>query len=94
MLFLIFIPTFIIAYAIPFLATIYSKTNARKWIFYWVSLFLANLIVKPILCFLFGPNGGSVLFLVTATVLVWISSNKRVQILIDILDTFFKKIKA
>ena len=78
LLFLIFIPTFVIAYLIPFLATIYSRSNAKKWIFYWLSLILANLILRPILNFCFGAYFGAILFLVTAAALIYLSNNERV----------------
>lgn len=78
LLFLIFIPTFLIAYVLPLLATIYSKENARKWIFYWIMILIANLILKPTLKFIFGAYGGSFLFLVACISLLYISSNEKV----------------
>lgn len=83
-LFLIFVPTFLIAYLIPFLATIYSKSNAKKWIFYWVSILLASFILRPILTFCFGAYGGAFLFLVAAAGLIFVSSNEKVIIFLKI----------
>lgn len=74
-LFLIFLPTLLVAYVIPFLATIYSRNNAKKWIFYWISIFLASIVLRPILTFCFGAYGGAFLFLVTAAGLIFVSSN-------------------
>lgn len=80
MLFLIFVPTFVVAYLVPFLATIYSKSNAKKWIFYWVSIILANLLLRPILNFIFGAYAGALLFLVAAVGLIYASNNERVTV--------------
>ena len=74
-LFLIFLPTFLVAYLIPFIATVYSRSNAKKWIFYWVSILLASFILRPVLTFCFGAYGGAFLFLVTAAGLLFVSSN-------------------
>ena len=80
LLFLIFIPIFIVAYLIPFLATLYSKTNAKKWIFYWLSLLAANILLRPLLNLICSPYIASFLFLVVAAILVYISSNEKVPI--------------
>jgi type II secretory pathway component PulF len=80
LLFLIFIPTFLVAYVIPFLATIYSRHNAKKWIFYWIAIILASLVLRPLLTFIFGAYGGAFLFLVTAAGLLYVSSNEKVQL--------------
>lgn len=77
-LFLLFVPTFVVAYLIPFLATVYSKVSARKWIFYWIALIAAELILRPVLTFIFGAYGGSFLFLVVSAALVYLSNNERV----------------
>ena len=74
-LFLLFVPTFLVAYLIPFLATVYSKVSARKWIFYWIALIAAELVLRPVLTFIFGAYGGSFLFLVVAAALVYLSNN-------------------
>jgi len=80
LLFLIFVPTFIFAYLVPFLATLYSKHNAKKWIFYWLSLLVANYLLRPLLNFIFSPYSAAFLFLVVAILLVCISSNEKVLI--------------
>lgn len=77
-LFLIFLPTFLIAYLIPFLATLYSKNNARKWIFYWIAIILASLVLRPVLNFILGAYGGAFMFLVVAAVLLYTSNNEKV----------------
>jgi hypothetical protein len=77
-LFLIFVPTFIVAYLVPLLATIYSKNNAKKWIFYWLSLLAANYLLRPVLNFVFSPYSAAFLFLVIAALLVYVSSNEKV----------------
>jgi hypothetical protein len=77
-LFLIFVPTFIIAYLVPLLATIYSKNNSKKWIFYWLSLLAANYLLRPVLNFVFTPYSAAFLFMVIASLLVYVSSNEKV----------------
>jgi len=72
---LLFLPTLLIVYIIPLLGTIYSKTSARKWISYWVSVLLLNNIVKPILNYAFGSSSGTFIFLVLAGILLYTSNN-------------------
>lgn len=79
LLFLIFLPTFLVAYLIPFLATLYSKTNARKWIFYWVAIIVVSLVLRPVLNFVLGAYGGAFMFLVLAGVLLYTCSNEKVM---------------
>lgn len=75
LLFLIFVPTFLVAYLIPFLATIYSKNNAKKWIFYWVTLILTQVVLRPVFNFILGPYGGAFMVLVIAAGLLYVCSN-------------------
>lgn len=75
LLFLIFIPTFLVAYLIPLIATIYSKNNAKKWIFYWLALILSQLILYPILTFILGAYAGAFLFLIVCAGLLYVCSN-------------------
>lgn len=79
-LFLIFVPTFIVAYLVPLLATIYSKNNAKKWIFYWLSLLAANYLLRPVLNFVFSAYSAAFLFMVIAVLLVYVSSNEKVRL--------------
>ncbi len=75
LLFLIFVPTLLVAYLIPLLATIYSKNNSKKWIFYWLALILTQVVLRPVFNFILGAYGGAFLFLVAAAGLVYTSSN-------------------
>lgn len=77
-LFLIFVPTFLVAYLVPLLATLYSKNNAKKWIFYWLSLLAANYLLRPLLNLILSPYIAAFLFMVVAILLVYFSSNEKV----------------
>lgn len=79
LLFLIFLPTFVVAYLIPLLATLYSKINARKWIFYWLGILLTSWLLRPVLNFVLGAYGGAFMFLVVAAVLLYTCSNEKVN---------------
>jgi len=78
-LFILFVPTLLIVYIIPFLATIYAKNNAKKWIGYWIFVLALNYIIKPILSYIFGDQASSFLFLVLAATVLYISNNEKVR---------------
>jgi hypothetical protein len=77
--FLLFVPTVLIVYIIPFIATIYAKKNAKKWIGYWIFVLALNYLIKPVLCYIFSEKTSSFLFLVLAVAVLYMSSNEKVN---------------
>lgn len=80
LLFLLFIPTFALVYLVPFLATIYARQNARKWIAYWIIVLILNYLLRPVLAYIFGAAAGAFLFLVLALAVLYLSNNEKVNL--------------
>jgi hypothetical protein len=77
-LFILFLLTFVLLYLLPFIGTLYAEKVPKKWIAYWLILLPLTYVLKPILCFCFGPTGSAFLHLVIGAGLLFVSSQEKV----------------
>jgi hypothetical protein len=66
---------FVVAFALPFLGTIYAKENSKKWITYWVLLLSAEFFATPVFKFILSESSSAFLMIVIALALIFLLNN-------------------